>query len=51
MNKLKKAFKKDNIKVKSNGILDNLNLHWANEAARHKLLRCYWRFSINGYSN
>ncbi len=38
MQKLKKAFKKDNIKVKSNGILDNLNLHWANEAARHKLL-------------
>ena len=38
MQKLKKAFKKDDIKVKSNGILDNLNLHWANEAARHKLL-------------
>lgn len=38
MEKLKKAFKKDNIAVKSNGILDNLNLHWANEAARHKLL-------------
>ena len=38
MQKLKKAFKKDNIKVKPNGILDNLNLHWANEAARHKLL-------------
>lgn len=38
MQKLKKAFNKDNIKVKSNGILDNLNLHWANEAARHKLL-------------
>ncbi|WP_298764237.1 bifunctional UDP-3-O-[3-hydroxymyristoyl] N-acetylglucosamine deacetylase/3-hydroxyacyl-ACP dehydratase [uncultured Polaribacter sp.] len=38
MEKLKKAFKKDDIKVKSNGILDNLTLHWANEAARHKLL-------------
>ena len=38
MQKLKKAFKKDDIKVKSNGILDNLTLHWANEAARHKLL-------------
>ncbi|WP_272149303.1 bifunctional UDP-3-O-[3-hydroxymyristoyl] N-acetylglucosamine deacetylase/3-hydroxyacyl-ACP dehydratase [Tenacibaculum aiptasiae] len=36
--KLKKAFKKDDIKIKSNGILDNLELHWANEAARHKLL-------------
>ena len=38
MSKLQKAFKKDDIKVKPNGILDNLNLHWANEAARHKLL-------------
>ena len=38
MQKLKKAFNKDDIKIKSNGILDNLNLHWANEAARHKLL-------------
>ena len=38
MQRLKKAFKKDNISVKSNGILDNLTLHWANEAARHKLL-------------
>ncbi|WP_369049049.1 bifunctional UDP-3-O-[3-hydroxymyristoyl] N-acetylglucosamine deacetylase/3-hydroxyacyl-ACP dehydratase [Tenacibaculum sp. UWU-22] len=38
MEKLKKAFKKDDIKVKPNGILDNLTLHWANEAARHKLL-------------
>ncbi|MFQ3296551.1 MAG: UDP-3-O-[3-hydroxymyristoyl] N-acetylglucosamine deacetylase [Polaribacter sp.] len=38
MQKLKKAFNKDKIAVKSNGILDNLTLHWANEAARHKLL-------------
>lgn len=38
MQKLQKAFKKDNITVKPNGILDNLTLHWANEAARHKLL-------------
>ncbi|SEB49411.1 3-hydroxyacyl-[acyl-carrier-protein] dehydratase /UDP-3-O-[3-hydroxymyristoyl] N-acetylglucosamine deacetylase [Tenacibaculum sp. MAR_2009_124] len=38
MQRLKKAFKKDKISVKSNGILDNLTLHWANEAARHKLL-------------
>jgi len=36
--KLKKAFKKDDIKIKPNGILDNLELRWANEAARHKLL-------------
>ena len=38
MGKLKKAFNKKDIAVKSNGILDNLTLHWANEAARHKLL-------------
>jgi len=38
MEKLKKAFNRDDIKVKPNGILDNLELHWANEAARHKLL-------------
>ncbi len=38
MNKLKKAFNKNNIAVKPNGILDNLTLHWPNEAARHKLL-------------
>ena len=38
MKKLSSAFKKDNVKVKPNGILDNLTLHWPNEAARHKLL-------------
>ncbi|MCL4136353.1 UNVERIFIED_CONTAM: hypothetical protein GTU68_057816 [Idotea baltica] len=38
MEKLKVAFKKDTITVKSNGILDNLTLHHPNEAARHKLL-------------
>jgi len=38
MDKLKKAFNKDSLTVKANGILDNLTLRWANEAARHKLL-------------
>ncbi len=38
MERLKTAFKKKTIAVKPNGILDNLTLHWANEAARHKLL-------------
>jgi UDP-3-O-[3-hydroxymyristoyl] N-acetylglucosamine deacetylase/3-hydroxyacyl-[acyl-carrier-protein] dehydratase len=38
MQKLKVAFKKDSVAVKPNGILDNLTLHWPNEAARHKLL-------------
>lgn len=36
--RLKIAFGKDNISVKPNGILDNLILHYPNEAARHKLL-------------
>ncbi len=36
--KLKVVFKKDKVNVSANGILDNLTLHWANEAARHKLL-------------
>jgi UDP-3-O-[3-hydroxymyristoyl] N-acetylglucosamine deacetylase/3-hydroxyacyl-[acyl-carrier-protein] dehydratase len=38
MKKLKKAFNKENIKINPNGILDNLTLHYPNEAARHKLL-------------
>ena len=38
MERLKDAFKKDNIAIKPNGILDNLTLHHPNEAARHKLL-------------
>jgi len=38
MHILKKAFNKDSISVKANGILDNLDLHYPNEAARHKLL-------------
>ncbi len=38
MEKLRKAFNKDTIAVKPNGILDNLTLHYPNEAARHKLL-------------
>ncbi|HIE46029.1 MAG TPA: bifunctional UDP-3-O-[3-hydroxymyristoyl] N-acetylglucosamine deacetylase/3-hydroxyacyl-ACP dehydratase [Flavobacteriaceae bacterium] len=38
MSKLKKAFNKKELNVKPNGILDNLSLHWPNEAARHKLL-------------
>ncbi|MDO9261404.1 MAG: bifunctional UDP-3-O-[3-hydroxymyristoyl] N-acetylglucosamine deacetylase/3-hydroxyacyl-ACP dehydratase [Flavobacteriaceae bacterium] len=38
IDKLKVIFKKDKVNVSPNGILDNLTLHWANEAARHKLL-------------
>ena len=38
MEHLKVAFGKEKISVKPNGILDNLTLHFPNEAARHKLL-------------
>lgn len=38
MKKLENAFKKEKLSVKPNGILDNLTLHYPNEAARHKLL-------------
>ncbi len=38
MENLKVAFGKEKITVKPNGILDNLTLHYPNEAARHKLL-------------
>lgn len=38
LDKLKKVFKRENVSVKRNGILDNLDLHYPNEAARHKLL-------------
>ena len=48
MNRLKKAFKKKDIAVQSNGILDNLNLHWANEAARHKLLDVIGDLALTG---
>ncbi|WP_372920151.1 bifunctional UDP-3-O-[3-hydroxymyristoyl] N-acetylglucosamine deacetylase/3-hydroxyacyl-ACP dehydratase [Salegentibacter sp.] len=38
MKKLRVAFNRKEISVKPNGILDNLTLHYPNEAARHKLL-------------
>lgn len=38
MESLKVAFGKESITIKPNGILDNLTLHYPNEAARHKLL-------------
>jgi len=38
LQRLKEAFGKDDIAVKQNGVLNNLTLHYPNEAARHKLL-------------
>ena len=48
MENLKKAFNKDSISVKENGILDNLTLHYPNEAARHKLLDIIGDLSLIG---
>jgi len=48
LTKLKKAFNKDNISVTANGILDNLELYWPNEAARHKLLDVIGDLSLVG---
>lgn len=36
--KLKKVFNKDKVSISPNGILNNVKLHYPNEAARHKLL-------------
>ena len=48
MENLKKAFNKEKIAVKPNGILDNLTLHFPNEAARHKLLDVIGDLSLIG---
>jgi UDP-3-O-[3-hydroxymyristoyl] N-acetylglucosamine deacetylase/3-hydroxyacyl-[acyl-carrier-protein] dehydratase len=48
MENLKKAFNKDTITVKENGILDNLTLHYPNEAALHKLLDIIGDLSLIG---
>ncbi|MCD9573998.1 bifunctional UDP-3-O-[3-hydroxymyristoyl] N-acetylglucosamine deacetylase/3-hydroxyacyl-ACP dehydratase [Flavobacterium soyae] len=45
---LKKAFGKEEISVKPNGVLDNLTLHYPNEAARHKLLDVIGDLSLIG---
>jgi UDP-3-O-[3-hydroxymyristoyl] N-acetylglucosamine deacetylase/3-hydroxyacyl-[acyl-carrier-protein] dehydratase len=48
MESLKKAFGKEELTVKPNGILDNLTLHYPNEAARHKLLDIVGDLSLIG---
>ncbi|MCK0157865.1 bifunctional UDP-3-O-[3-hydroxymyristoyl] N-acetylglucosamine deacetylase/3-hydroxyacyl-ACP dehydratase [Cellulophaga sp. F20128] len=48
MKKLEKAFNKEKLSVKPNGILDNLTLHQPNEAARHKLLDVIGDLSLIG---
>lgn len=49
MNRLKKVFKKDKIEVKSEGYLNNLELRFPNEPARHKLLDVVGDLTLVGY--
>lgn len=46
--KLKKAFDKESVAIRPNGILDNLTLNYPNEAARHKLLDVVGDFALVG---
>lgn len=46
--KLKKAFNKDDVSIRPNGILDNLTLNFPNEAARHKLLDVIGDLALTG---
>ena len=48
LSKLKKAFKKPEIKVNSSGYLNNLELRYENEPARHKLLDVIGDLSLVG---
>lgn len=50
LTKLKKAFNKENIDVKDGGILNNLDLRYSNEPARHKLLDIVGDLALSGYS-
>lgn len=49
MERLKKIFKKDRIEVKSEGYLNNLELRFPNEPARHKLLDIVGDLALVGY--
>ena len=45
---LSKAFKKTGIEVNKNGVLNNIELHYDNEAAKHKLLDLIGDLSLIG---
>src|SRR5690606_7691453 len=49
MKRLQKIFKKDKIEVKSEGYLNNLELRFPNEPARHKLLDIVGDLALVGY--
>jgi len=49
MARLAKAFKRDKIEIKSEGYLNNLELRFPNEPARHKLLDVVGDLALIGY--
>jgi len=49
MDRLAKAFKREKIEIKSGGYLNNLELRFPNEPARHKLLDVIGDLSLIGY--
>jgi UDP-3-O-[3-hydroxymyristoyl] N-acetylglucosamine deacetylase/3-hydroxyacyl-[acyl-carrier-protein] dehydratase len=49
MARLAKAFKRDKIEIKSEGYLNNLELRFPNEPARHKLLDVIGDLALIGY--
>lgn len=49
MNRLAKVFKREKIEVKSEGYLNNLELRFPNEPARHKLLDVIGDLALIGY--
>lgn len=50
LNRLAEVFNKKNIEVKQEGILNNIQLHFANEPARHKLLDVVGDLALVGHS-
>ncbi len=50
LEKLAKVFNKQKVEVKSEGILNNVQLHHANEPARHKLLDIVGDLALTGYA-
>ena len=49
MSRLAKAFKREKIEIKSGGYLNNLELRFTNEPARHKLLDVVGDLALIGY--
>ncbi|MBZ0098272.1 MAG: bifunctional UDP-3-O-[3-hydroxymyristoyl] N-acetylglucosamine deacetylase/3-hydroxyacyl-ACP dehydratase, partial [Taibaiella sp.] len=50
LNRLSEIFNKKNIQVKQEGILNNIQLHFTNEPARHKLLDVVGDLALVGHS-